>query len=136
MDLSMAVVKILIADDKALMRDLLKHTIKSLESVDDIVIFEAINGEEAVDSYKANNPHISFLDINMEPMDGLSALKQIRSINPDAFQVIVSAENSVSNIKLAIKEGAAGFVVKPYSAKTVGDIMTKFFNYINYLNKD
>ena len=129
----MAVLKILIADDKALMRDLLKHTLKSLDELNEIEVFEAMNGEEALDAYKLNRPHISFLDINMEPMDGLTTLKHIRALNPDAFQVMVSAENSVANIKRAIKEGASGFVVKPYSAKTVSDIVKKFFNHISDL---
>ena len=130
----MSTVRILIADDKALMRDLLKHTIRSLESVDEIEVYDAINGEEAVDFYKFKKPHITFLDINMEPMDGISALRAIRSVNPDAFLVMVSAENTLPNIKLSIKEGASGFIVKPYSAKTVGDIIEKFFNHIDDLS--
>jgi len=132
----MTILKVLIADDQSLMRDLLKHTIRSLESVENIQVFEAFNGEEAVDSYKVNKPHITFLDINMDPMDGITALKQIRTINPEVFQVMVSAENSVDNIKTAIKEGASGFVVKPYSAKTVGDIMDNFFKHIRDLKQD
>ena len=126
---------ILIADDKALMRDILKHTLKSLDILDNIVVFEAMNGEEALDLYTTNKPHITFLDINMEPMDGLTTLKRIRDINPDAFQVMVSAENSVANIKLAIKEGAQGFIVKPYSAKIVNDIVMKFFNHVSELKQ-
>lgn len=115
--------KILIADDKAIMRDLLKHTLRSLGEFEFI---DANNGVEALRQYQSHNPDIVFMDINMPPSDGLTALKKIKDVSSDAFVVMVSAESSIVNVKLSLKMGAKGFVHKPYNGKNIIDILDKF----------
>lgn len=115
--------KILIADDKAMMRDLLKHTLRSVTNIECV---EANNGIEAVNLYKKFKPDIVFLDINMPPSNGITALKEIKAIDKNSFIVIVSAENSIINVKYALKSGADGFIAKPYNGQRVIDIINKF----------
>ncbi len=120
--------KILIADDKAIMRDLLKHTLRSLG---DFEFIDANNGVEALRQYNIHKPDIVFLDINMPPSDGISALIKIKEKHNNAFIAMVSAESSITNVKLSLNAGADGFVHKPYNGKNIIDILNKYSKHID-----
>jgi two-component system chemotaxis response regulator CheY len=65
------------------------------------------------------------LDITMPDMDGLTALKEIRSVNPNARVAMVTAMGQQSIVMEALKAGASDFVVKPFSAERVLNAVEK-----------
>ena len=101
-------IKILIADDIAVMRGILKKLLREFdyENVD-----EASNGEEAIQKFRLKKYHMVMLDINMPIKDGVTVLKEIRAIDPKVFVVMVSADSSADNIKTALSFGVNGFLV-------------------------
>ena len=62
----------------------------------------------------------------MPGTDGLAALSAIRAISPDTSIMMVSGTSSALNVKEALSLGAAGFVVKPYSAGRILAVLQKF----------
>jgi len=114
---------VIIADDHHISLDLLKGIIISLGYSK---IRRYKDGKAALDGYKAETSDILFLDINMPELSGLEMLKEIRSLNPDAFIVIISGESSASNIKESLTNGAQGFVVKPFRAERIKDVLDKY----------
>lgn len=116
--------KILIVDDAAFMRMMVKDTLTK-GGYDDI--HEAVDGADAVEKFKELNPDLVILDITMPNMDGLEALKTIKSIDAGANVVMCSAMGQESMVIDAIKSGAKDFIVKPFKPdrilKTVGSIL-------------
>lgn len=107
--------KILVVDDAAFMRMRCTKLLK--ENGYDVV--EAENGLDAIAKYKETRPDAVLLDITMPEMDGLTALKEIRKVDPEAKVAMVTAMGQQSMIMDAIKSGAKDFVVKPFQPDRV-----------------
>jgi len=115
--------KILLADDSAFMRKLLRGV---LSDGGYEYIVEAENGEEAVSVYNREKPDLVLLDIIMEKKDGLQVLKEIREINPEAKVIMVTAIGQEYLMKKAMRLGAKGFVVKPFKDEKILELVKKF----------
>lgn len=115
---------ILICDDAAFMRMMIKD-ILSKNGYN--VVGEAENGAKAVEKYAELKPDLVLMDITMPNMDGLEALKAIKSKDPNANIVMCSAMGQESMVIDAIKSGAKDFIVKPFKPdrilKTVSSIV-------------
>lgn len=112
----------IIADDSKAMRTLMV----AILSGDGIkVIGEAANGLEAVEMVAKLQPDIVSLDVVMPVMDGMEALKQIRTTNPATKVIMVTSMNSRDIVIEAVKAGAAGFIVKPIDAGKVSELFAK-----------
>jgi len=85
----------------------------------------ASNGLEAVDKVKAKQGafDIITLDITMPQLDGVSALKQIMAIDSNARVLMVSAIGKENVIKACMAQGARNFIVKPFHAEKVKEIV-------------
>lgn len=108
--------KILIVDDAAFMRMMIKDILTKNGYE---VVAEAANGVEAVELYKSHQPDLVTMDITMPEMDGVDALKNIKSIDPNAKVVMISAMGQESMVKESILAGASGFLVKPFKEEAV-----------------
>lgn len=106
---------ILIADDAAFMR---MRCGKMLAQHGHQVV-EAENGREAVDKYTEQKPDCVLLDITMPELDGLSALKEIRKLDPNARVAMVTAIGQQQVVMEALQSGARDFVVKPFQPERV-----------------
>lgn len=102
---------ILIADDAAFMRKMIRST---LASAGYTRFIEAPNGAEAVKRFASENPDLVFMDVTMPEMDGLEALKRIIAIDPGARVVMCSAIGQDATIMEAVRSGASEFIVKPF----------------------
>ena len=107
--------KILVVDDAAFLR----MRCKKLLTQSGYEVLEAATGSQAVEAYKANRPDAVLLDITMPDMDGLTALKELRKIDPDARIAMVTAMGQQSVVMEALKSGAKDFVVKPFEPDRV-----------------
>ena len=107
---------VLIVDDSAFMRVTLKTL---LERNNFKVSGEAVNGIEGIKKYIEVKPDIVTMDITMPEMDGVTALKEIIKINPNAKVIMISAMGQESMVKEAVLSGAVGFLVKPFKEEAV-----------------
>ncbi|HLG73561.1 MAG TPA: response regulator [Chloroflexota bacterium] len=107
--------KILVVDDAAFMR----MRCSKLLTDNGYEVVEAENGLDAIAKYKESKPDAVLLDITMPEMDGLTALKEIRKVDPEAKVAMVTAMGQQSMIMDAIKSGAKDFVVKPFQPDRV-----------------
>lgn len=114
--------KVLIVDDAAFMRMMLKDILTKNGYE---VVGEAENGSKAVEKYKEVTPDLVTMDITMPEMDGISALKNIRSIDSNAKVVMCSAMGQQAMVIEAIQAGARDFIVKPFQADRVLEAIKK-----------
>jgi len=103
--------RILIVDDAAFMRMMIKNIL--LKNGYEIV-GEAENGKMAVDLYSETKPDLVTMDITMPEMDGIEAVKAIRSTDSSASIIMCSAMGQQSMVMDAIQAGAKDFIVKPF----------------------
>ncbi|HEX6160222.1 MAG TPA: response regulator [Thermoanaerobaculia bacterium] len=104
--------KILIVDDSAYARRIHR---KILESGGHAVV-EASSGLGAIESFGLERPDLVLLDLSMEDLGGLQVLEQIRTMEPEAPVLVVSADVQRSTTDRVRAAGASGFVAKPVSA--------------------
>lgn len=114
---------ILVVDDSTESRELLSSMLRQLTGRE---IHRARNGREALSLVAAHPPLLTFLDIQMEGLDGLEVLWRIRTADPNAFVVMVSGESSARNVRNSLSAGAGAFVVKPFRPAKIVDALKKF----------
>lgn len=114
---------VLVCDDAMFMRGALK---KIIEPKGHKVVAEAGDGAEALKMYQLFRPEIVLMDITMEGMDGITAVKELIKIDPAAKIIMVSAMGQQERVFEAIKSGAKDFVVKPFKEETVIECIARY----------
>ena len=117
--------KVLIADDTALMRKMIRD---ALPSEDYEIVGEATSGDKAVELFKELQPDVIILDINMPKMNGIDALDEIMKIDKNAKVIMCSDQKYEAMIMHALKKGAKDFVVKPFTSYDIFLAVKKIFN--------
>ena len=118
--------KFLVVDDFSTMRRIVRNLLKELGYTN---VDEAEDGAIALNKLKGNNFEFVVSDWNMPNMDGLTMLQQIRA-DPELKHLpvlMVTAEAKKENIIAAAQAGANGYVVKPFTAATLDEKLTKIF---------
>ena len=106
----MGKIKILIADDHAVVRD---GTRRILEQEADLgVVAEASDGEEAVRLATSFKPDVAIIDIAMPKLDGIEATRQIKALCPAVTVLILTAYDDDQFIFSLLEAGAAGYLLK------------------------
>lgn len=114
--------KILICDDSILARKQIKDVIAT---IGEPAIFEASDGQSAIDIYKNEKPNLVFLDIVMPKKDGNIAIEEIMAFDPNAIIIIVSSVGTQSQLKCALEAGATDFIQKPFSKEQIIEAIQK-----------
>lgn len=114
--------RILIVDDAAFMRMMLKD-ILTKNGYD--VVGEAADGLMAVERYQELHPDLVTMDITMPDVDGIEAVRRIRTIDGDARLIMCSAMGQQSMVIDSIQAGARDFIVKPFQADRVLEAVRK-----------
>ncbi len=112
----MIMAKILVVDDSLIMRKKLKMILKNGGHV---VVSDAANGISAIEEYEKWKPDLVTMDITMPVLDGVSAVKKIISLYPDAKIIMISAINQQNSVFEAIESGAKHYIVKPINNEKV-----------------
>ena len=120
-------VNVLIADDLAFIKIVLRDI---LEKSGFRVVGEASSGDEAIAKYLDTRPDVVLMDITMRGMDGLTALRKIREIDPAARIIICSAIGQQRLIVQAIEMGAKDFIVKPFQPQRVVSALKRALNIV------
>jgi DNA-binding NarL/FixJ family response regulator len=106
----MEAISILIADDHKLIRDTWSFILNTDNRFK--VVAECSNGEEAIEQAKQKRPQIVLMDINMTPVSGLEATRQIRKVSPGSKIIGVSMHSQPAYAKKMLQIGAKGYVTK------------------------
>jgi len=115
--------KILVVDDAAFMRNMIKDVFESMPGFS--VIGEASNGIEAVEKYKTLHPDLVTMDIVMPLKSGIEATKEITSVDREAKIIMCSALGQESLVMEAVEAGARDFIVKPFKAEKVQEVVNR-----------
>lgn len=103
-------IKIIIADDQALIRDGLKTVLNLEEDLE--VLATAENGKEAFELTQTLAPDILLLDVRMPVMDGVECIRNLKSIHSTAKVIMLTTFNDDEYILNAIAAGAKGYLLK------------------------
>lgn len=103
-------IRILIADDHAIVREGLRALISSEPGM--ILVGEAVNGIEAIQKAQLLNPDVVLLDLVMPCKDGIQAIEEIKQENPAACILVLTSFSADDKIFPAIKAGALGYILK------------------------
>jgi len=115
---------ILIVDDAKIMR---VNLIRSIESIGHKVIAEANDGKSSITAYEKYKPDLVTMDITMPDMDGITAVKKIKEIDPQLNAIMITSHGQEPMVMNALKAGAKGYILKPISAEKLKEAIGKIF---------
>jgi len=117
-------IKILIVDDFATMRRILKNILKKIGFTD---IIEADDGSNALKVLEKEKVDLVISDWNMPKMTGIEFLKAVRANTAfkDLPFLMVTAEAQKQNIIEAVQAGVSNYVVKPFTEEVITEKLTK-----------
>ncbi len=118
------ILKILIVDDSLIMRKNLERNLKILGHE---IIGEAEDGQQSIDLYQSLNPDLVTMDITMQGMDGITAVKEIKAIDPDTNIIMVTSHGQESMVMDALKSGAKGYMLKPVTPDKLKEAIGRIF---------
>jgi two-component system nitrogen regulation response regulator NtrX len=101
--------RVLVVDDERGIREALKQLLE----YEGIEVETCASGMEALGRYPALRPHLVFLDVKMEGMDGLAVLRRLRALDPQAQVVMISGHGTIQTAVEATQLGAYDFLEKP-----------------------
>lgn len=107
--------KILVVDDAAFMRTMLKRILED----EGFEVQEAQDGDVAVKKYQESKFDLVTMDIVMPNMDGVTAVKEIIKFDPDAKIIMITALAHKTLVLRALRAGARDFIVKPFDSAAV-----------------
>lgn len=108
-------IKVLIADDHAIVRTGLRSLIETDPSLE--LLGEAAGGYEALELVEKLKPDILVLDISMPDLDGISVIKKIKPRNSDIRILMLTIHEDKALLQEALKSGASGYVIKRVAEK-------------------
>lgn len=111
---------VLIVDDSAAIRKILQRVLRQT-GMAIRTIYEAGDGQEALDVLNSQSVHLVLTDINMPKMDGLQLLGAMKSsANWQTIPVVmITTEGGEAKVGEAVRLGAAGYVRKPFTADQI-----------------
>ena len=115
--------RILVVDDSTVIRMAIENALGS----DEHEIRTASNGVEAIKRFEEFHPQVVTMDITMPEMDGLACVEQLLERDPDVKILVVSALADSSTAVEAVRRGARGFLLKPFTTASINTELTELF---------
>jgi NarL family two-component system response regulator LiaR len=115
----MGKIKILIADDHAVVRDGTRQILEHETDMD--VVAEAADGNDAIKLAGTTRPDVAIIDIAMPGVDGIEATRQIKSLYPTVAVLILSAYDDDQFVFSLLEAGAAGYLLKSVRGRELID---------------
>jgi DNA-binding NarL/FixJ family response regulator len=106
----MSIIRIVIADDHPVFRAGLQGLLSGQEDFQ--VVGEAGNGREAVDLVRLASPDVLLTDLQMPELDGVHAIREIRTASPKTRILVLTTYDSDGDILRAVEAGATGYLLK------------------------
>jgi two-component system chemotaxis response regulator CheY len=119
--------RVLIVDDAIFMRKMISDILveNGME-----VVGEADTGAKAVEKYMELRPDLVTMDIIMPEMNGIDAVRKVVEFDSKARIVMCSALGQQALVQEAITAGAKDFLIKPFNAARVVEVIAKVFNQV------
>jgi DNA-binding NarL/FixJ family response regulator len=125
-------VRVLVADDQALVREGL---VTLLESVPEIhPVAAASDGEEAVRLAARHRPDVVLMDLRMPELDGVEATRRIRAELPDTEVVVLTTHADEASILEALSAGARGYLTKDAGIAEISRAVLAAANHLTLLD--
>ena len=103
--------RVLVVDDDKVLQNSVKEALLYHSFTVDV----ANNGKEALLAVYKEKYDLVVMDVNMPEMDGISALSEIKKVDPSVIVIILTAYSNVSDAVKVVKEGAYNYLEKPIS---------------------
>lgn len=103
-------IKILLADDHAIMRDGLKEILSLVEGFE--LIGEASDGNEVLEVLRHSSPDLLMMDMGMPGMSGISLIERVKGLYPKLPVLVLTMLDDVQIALQALKSGADGYITK------------------------
>ncbi|HEV3117871.1 MAG TPA: response regulator transcription factor [Gemmataceae bacterium] len=103
-------IRVLLADDHALVRAGIRALVQNIEGVE--VVGEAVDGREALSAIKRHQPDLVLMDISMAGLNGLEAASRVARDFPNVRVIILSAHSNEEYVCQALRAGASGYLLK------------------------
>lgn len=113
--------RILVVEDQLFSRKILEELLHHFYTVD-----VADSAKVGMKLYLENAPDVALLDIELADESGHTLARFIKSVDPDAFVVMVTGNNSVEDVALAKSNQVDGFIVKPYNKSKIYECINKY----------
>jgi two-component system chemotaxis response regulator CheY len=119
--------RVLIVDDAIFMRKMISDILveNGME-----VVGEADTGAKAVEKYMELRPDLVTMDIIMPEMNGIDAVRKVMEFDSKARIVMCSALGQQALVQEAITAGAKDFLIKPFNAARVVEVIAKLFSQV------
>jgi len=112
--------RVLIADDSAVARQILREIVTSLGHM---VVGEVSNGSQAFVEYNKLKPDVVTMDLTMQGLGGAEATSKIIATYPEAKIIVISAIEERRVVIDALERGARHFIIKPISKQKVAAVL-------------
>ncbi len=127
------VIKVVIVDDHALVREGTRQLLQQDDSIE--VIGSAGSGEEALELIQRLRPQVAIVDLNLPQMSGLELARTVIATNPEIRILILSAYDEYAYIAEALEIGVAGYLLKTASGKELIDALRAVFEGVFVLDR-
>lgn len=128
----MALEKILVVDDEALVRNFLSETLKRKN----FEVSAAENGLKALALLKENTFDLVITDMRMPDLSGLDLLKKVKAMSPSTLVIVITAFGSIENAVEAMRLGAFNYLIKPFSPDTIEAVIEKADEHLSLVNEN
>jgi DNA-binding NarL/FixJ family response regulator len=108
-------IRVLIADDHAVVRSGLRSILEHEDDID--VIGEAADGHQALESAQELLPDVILMDINMGDWDGVTATRRVRNSVPSSRVIVLTNYDEDNLVFSSIRAGASGYLLKEVSGQ-------------------
>lgn len=119
--------KLLLVEDEDLVRNGIKRFV-AFDELNIAEIYEAANGEEALQIFRECLPDLVLLDINMPRMNGLDFAAKVKELKPDVKIAVITGYDYYDYAVAALKIGIDDYVLKPVSRNDVFEVLSKLVN--------
>jgi two-component system, NarL family, response regulator LiaR len=103
-------IRVLLVDDHAVVREGLRTFLELQDGIE--VVGEAEDGERAVEQAERLGPDVILMDLVMPRLDGVGAMRRLRSIHPEIRVVVLTSFLEDEHLLPAMRAGAAGYLLK------------------------
>jgi two-component system response regulator HydG len=108
--------KLLLVDDEKDILDSLKRVLSTFE---DLEIYTASNGQEALEKCRQYHPDVVITDLRMPGMEGLELLTRIKELNENIQAVMITGHGTIDDAVQAMRAGAYDFIQKPFKKQQI-----------------
>jgi len=128
------IVRILLADDHAMLREGLKSLISQEQDL--IVVGEADNGKTTIDLAQKSGAHVVVMDVSMPDLNGIEATRKLLKINPCIKIVALSGHASRELVREMLKAGASAYILKSKAYEELVRAIREVMKGKKYLSAD